>query len=147
MSKTGCYCDLYIACKCIGWPDVKVCHLSPCRGLTYILVIAESRLKFMRAYGRQKEVASHCHLQWMKPLQLLSSRKCIWNTLLTFPMLMSVFIAQWFQVFLSWQALLCCFPKPDRCLCQRTEIQQWWRYYSEDLIFQSRVGKVHPYGD
>lgn len=95
----------------------------------------------MRVYGRQEEIASHCHLQWMKPLLLLSSAKCIWNTLLTFPLLMSLFIAPWFQVFQTWQALLLCLPKPDKCLCQSTEIQQWWRYYSEDLICQSGLVK------
>lgn len=113
----------------------------------HLLVITEGRLKFSRAYGGRRELASHCHLQWMKPLPLLSSRKCIWNTLLTSPLLMSIFIAPWFQVFSSWQAPLYCSPNPDRCLCQRTEIRQWWRYFSEDLICLSRAGKVHLHGD
>lgn len=147
ISKTGCYNDLNADCKCVGSRDVTACLTRPRGSLTYLLVVTESRLKFSGAYGRQRALASLCHLQWVKPRPPLSSRKCIWNTLLTFPLLMSLFIAPWFQVFPSWQEPPCCLPKPDRCLCQRAEIQQWWRYYSEDLICQSRLGRVHPYGD
>lgn len=94
ISKTSFYSDLYTDWKRYGSPHLTVCHIRPCGSLTYLLLITESRLKFMRAYGR--ELASHCHLQWMNSLLLLSSRKYIWNTLLTFPLLMSLFIAPWF---------------------------------------------------
>lgn len=91
--KTRRCSDLQPDCKCRGCSDLTACHAQPRGSASCLLVITGNRVKFMRAFQRQRDGASRCHFQWRKPLLPPSSRKCIWNTLLTFPLLMSLFIA------------------------------------------------------
>lgn len=58
--------DLQSDCKCRGFADLTVRHTQAHRSTSYLLVITGNRLKFMRAFHRQREVASGCHFQWRK---------------------------------------------------------------------------------
>lgn len=103
-----------------------------------------------RAGGRR---SPSCHLQRVKPrppppTPPLSSRKCVWNTLLTFPLLVSLFIAQRFRAWASWWWAA---VPPSRA---------GWMFVSGSRntammeillprfnLPEYRLGRVHPYGD
>lgn len=91
-------------------------------------VVPESGQRFRRAWGRQAESLS---------LPVSETSTATAAAFLQKEHLKHFLLRNGVGLWRAGGVLPCRLPEPDRCLCPGAEIQQWWRYYSQDLICQS----------